>query len=897
MQYVTRKDDISVLSMSVRLSNCLRRTGIHTIGAMLDYPEDHEWLSINNMGAKTLDEVTGIIRQLLNRQGDYILVEEGESVPVIAPEPEQQMIDADISLSATELPARALNVLIPEGITKMSQLVQMPDRKITSIQGIGDRTCRDIFDTAARAVDKALTAYRASIEFVHQEQQLPLSITNDLVTLLHGNSRCCLREVMYVKKTYPEAVGESFFYRLYETPYVQGLLKDTVISILEANEEGISRKQLSDRLPAHLGNTTIIEELLIGLEGADMAVCGEIMLKRKYPSIMRYARRLEDERHKTILLGRLTGRTLEDIGQELGLTRERVRQLLNKQLVKIRQQKLRFHEDRYWPVFSKYEFSLDEFQMAFDEAESTYNYLELAYESTAKKPLEEILNDDTISPIIRKQCERVIYRDYVTVDGVRVKRDRPSLCHYFVRTYCTEITAYDDFMLVYHEWLEELGLHENESLVIEARTYENKLNGADYVLWNQWRRFRYYNIASRDYDLLLTTLYIEQYADTEISTLKLFREYPELMEEYDIRDEYELHNLLKKIWPSGKATVDFRKMPTIEIGTVNRNNQVLELLLQYAPISIDDLAQRYEETYGVKANTVKGTYLRDFDEYYFEGMYSIDANNLPYEQFTHMQSVLTKDYYTIAKVKQLYLQEFPEADSSQINPYTLKTLGFHVYSGYAGYVIKNTFASAIEYFKHLLTHDDIVDAREFEKSIFYCGIYSGELGRLRNNREIVEFAPYKYINMRRLNQFGVTQNVLQEYCSAVCAFVEQGEIFSITALREDGFSHPLDDLGFEEWFYGSILLEDREHFSYQKIGGSRLLMRGKESHLLDILLTRIVGQNGKMDYYELCEMLEEHYGLRIPRDKIMTSINDAGLYYDRIMEAVYIDYETYFEEV
>lgn len=33
----------------------------------------------------------------------------------------------------------------------------------------------------------------------------------------------------------------------------------------------------------------------------------------------------------------------------------------------------------------------------------------------------------------------------------------------------------------------------------------------------------------------------------EITSLKLFRDYPDLMREYDIRDEYELHNLLKKL--------------------------------------------------------------------------------------------------------------------------------------------------------------------------------------------------------------------------------------------------------------------------------------------------------------------------------------------------------------
>ena len=85
----------------------------------------------------------------------------------------------------------------------------------------------------------------------------------------------------------------------------------------------------------------------------------------------------------------------------------------------------------------------------------------------------------------------------------------------------------------------------------------------------------------------------------EFSSLKLFRDNPDLMEEYDIRDEYELHNLLKKIWPeTSELKIQFKKMPTIVIGEPDRDQQVLGLLMQYAPISNVELAKKYEEQYG-----------------------------------------------------------------------------------------------------------------------------------------------------------------------------------------------------------------------------------------------------------------------------------------------------------
>lgn len=56
MNYLIRSDDISVLPLSVRSINCMRRNGIHTLGAMLDYPKD-QWIEIRNMGSKSVEEI------------------------------------------------------------------------------------------------------------------------------------------------------------------------------------------------------------------------------------------------------------------------------------------------------------------------------------------------------------------------------------------------------------------------------------------------------------------------------------------------------------------------------------------------------------------------------------------------------------------------------------------------------------------------------------------------------------------------------------------------------------------------------------------------------------------------------------------------------------------------
>ena len=63
------------------------------------------------------------------------------------------------------------------------------------------------------------------------------------------------------------------------------------------------------------------------------------------------------------------------------------------------------------------------------------------------------------------------------------------------------------------------------------------------------------------------------------------------------------------------------------------------------------------------------------------------------------------------------------------------------------------------------------------------------------------------------------------------------------------------------------------------------------------MLVWLLEQRQKIDLYDLIDLLEDHYGISLPKEKLMEIISGTTLYYDTIMEAVYIDYDTYFEEI
>ena len=75
---------------------------------------------------------------------------------------------------------------------------------------------------------------------------------------------------------------------------------------------------------------------------------------------------------------------------------------------------------------------------------------------------------------------------------------------------------------------------------------EDRISKNPNVLWPYKRRMRYYDVDAYDFGIFFRQLKLDRFVDIEISTRKLMLEFPDLMEKYDIRNEYELHNLMKK---------------------------------------------------------------------------------------------------------------------------------------------------------------------------------------------------------------------------------------------------------------------------------------------------------------------------------------------------------------
>lgn len=906
MKYFTLLDPIEQLDLSARAYNALRRAGINDVGDLLDLSKEY-FASLKNIGAKTVTEITEVIEQIeiiefdpLNCNADQKL----EDAVIARFIGKDGQLYRDFPIEDIELSRRAFNCLKGAGIDYISILLDKTETDLFAIPNMGAKSVKEIIEAinqlVLQPVSPAGSIHNNNSDFETDEfcrcivQEIVKTIGihagqlyKDILPLVE-NCNCKVTPAVSVMGIDDELLISKF----YELPLLRRAIKETLLKQLESNPYGLDKINLIRFLPSFLQNEVFMNSLISELiQDGNLLCLRDQIYKRKYPTALEYAASLPKPQNYAVLTGRLSGQTLDEIGKELNLTRERVRQIESKCINKAPA----LSEDLYALVFQKYCIAKDDFILGFKESEITYNYLSIAYKK-GECSLDALTTDSDFPDGFRKAAERIIYKNYVFLGGERVLCSRAELSEYILRTAGVEGLTFEEFSQLYQMLLEDLNLQDNPKFSVMDRGYSNKLAASDHVLWKYGQKLRYYNIDAYDYTDLLNGLHLSDYKDVELSTRKFFQEYPELMGDYDIQDEYELHNLLKKICTNGDYPhVHFNRMPNMEFGAADRDTQVMDLLLALAPITNTNFAAAYEHEYGVLSQTVLANYMKNFDHFFYAGVYKIDAPMLSDIMATKMKQLLPEEFYLLSDIRKLYVREFPQGDPKLLNPYTIKALGFRVYSNYA---IKEQYPSAAEYFRAILTTEDMVDAQSFPNEILNTIAYTSEVYKLKAAYEILEYAPLKYVHFRRLNRAGVEKESLMDYCHKAY-HADDSQYFTVYSLQKKGFTHALDELGFGEWFYTSLLSEDKKHFSYRRMGKNKLFRRGgKDVSLIDFLEWILYSSESlSLDVYELTEKLSNDYNINLEWYKIVETIKGSAMYYDTITQKVYADYDVYFEEI
>lgn len=873
------------LKLNTRPYNSLRRGHMSTVAEALQlYPDGY--IDLPYAGAKSAAEIKEAIESFLSARMQEILqfrdtgavpaapyTETEETAEIILPAPTDDTATAALGLLSMEegrgmlaayfeqyacipvermgLSVRSTNALLRAGLNTLPEIARIYPEYGT-IRNMGAGSVKEVTDYVRSAVMEHSAAF---MEYATGRGTAPSAKAGDPLALLS--------KIIY------DGFGGAGFESLTQDEVSRFCFPDT------------PKEQIEAVLAA-----LVTEGKLLYEEGT---------YSRKYPTftdaLQASAKLTEDE--KNIVSRTLAGETLEAVGSTYGLTRERIRQKQARALEKLRTENMQntgadcFEEDRYRFLYTHYVTDREFWTDFMHVSAQTDRYLSFYYKKEkGALLLEEALQDEDIPVQLKRNIQAYLNRDSILLDGIPVEKTRGAVESYVLKTYARDEITFERFCDIYNRVLENSGIPAGDSIFYtpEMRTTRtNKLMTSHDCLWKQGARLRYYDIQAHDFSLLLEVLHLDTYRNTELSTQKFMEEYPELMKSYDIRDKNELHNILKVIVPEGSLNdISYPRQPTVRFGQFDRGAAFYDIMAELAPVSSKELAAAIHKQYGFDEATVMNP--RELSVYFHNGMYAVDFTRMPEERAKALREMLTEPFYYLEEIRAVYDTLFPDADPAEVNPHTLKQLGFSVFQGYA---VQN-YQTAYAYFKDILLREDRFSLTDLNRRYGNIQMYRQTVQEMMQSYDIIEYAHGECLSVRKLEKDGVTKEMLRTFCDTVAAYVQDGEFFTVCSLRNRGLLPDIPNCpAQEDAFYACLLFAD-SRFRKQSLFHTPVLVKHFSGCICteDVLGT-FLKREVPIKAGEFIRQCRAEYGINIPSvSEVKFIATTAGLKYDDLSGSI-----------
>ena len=588
--------------------------------------------------------------------------------------------------------------------------------------------------------------------------------------------------------------------------------------------------------------------------------------------------------YKKIFLEKLEGKTLESIGQERGVTRERIRQIIAKSLEKLPE----VFEDTYKDLFSEYNFDCNTFCEIFEVEKYVYYYLKEKY-TIGEKDKSELLDLDILNDIqkekLRKKCNLIVYNQeniIVTKNNIieailKSTNEQIEINHI--------LDLYNEFIAKYN--LEDVLSYLNKN---ETRNIERILSVSRKMICAFKRKYRYFDIdslSSTDITNLSNLLKVDSGA---YSTEVFFKDNPLLMKELDIRDEYELHNILKKLFSDNKK-LNFTRMPDILIDCNNKFDFIEEKIKELSPIGIDEFCQFIYENYGHKIDTFRALLTTYFNIYIDNNVLKVECPIFTDEQRMIMKDYLQSDIYSIKTLKQLLTDLFDVNDFSLINNKNLSKMGYKVRGNY---IMKSNIISIEDYLKNkVLASDYYVVESEYKK---IGSTFSNYIYRMMYDMILFKVDEDKYITIKKLNELGIEKQDIVEFQNKILEIISDNQYFNLSYIKRNMNFNKLKKEELTDTFYEMIvfIIPSIKTFT---IDGNRMFIKSEIVPTRESFISSIIEEKQKITIEELRCYLNNKYNINIIPYVIRQYINRKRFYYQEGTDCIYLNKEMYDNEV
>lgn len=260
-------------------------------------------------------------------------------------------------------------------------------------------------------------------------------------------------------------------------------------------------------------------------------------------------------------------------------------------------------------------------------------------------------------------------------------------------------------------------------------------------------------------------------------------------------------------------------------------------------------------------------------------------------QAATIQSDLNEDGYPIDDFIDIIRRTIPSYDKRRLTAADAELLGYRVDDQLA---IRLRHPSSTAYLEQLIFSSDYV--RTEQHRVLRTDMAGRLLKNLERNARLILLDKGFYITDRCLSRAGVSEKDIADYRESVESYVTEGEFFTLVSLRKDGFTHPLEEIGFEDLFYESILLRIGVLKSL-RIGNSNVFIKTLKKPHPDSFMEWLMGEDDVLSMDELQSRASSLLAIFMAEDDLITMVNRSNHHYSKEFEKVYSSHDAYLDSI
>lgn len=169
-----------------------------------------------------------------------------------------------------------------------------------------------------------------------------------------------------------------------------------------------------------------------------------------------------------------------------------------------------------------------------------------------------------------------------------------------------------------------------------------------------------------------------------------------------------------------------------------------------------------------------------------------------YEQ---MKENLTNEIYTVDQFIRIFQKKIPDFTQFDVIATYLECIGFSLMPPF---ILSKKYNSLDDYFdKQILASKYFILPKDNE--VWRSAYSQRKLKNMENNYSIFKIEEQLYLTKTALENASIDLSTVISYREAVENYVPLNQYFTLNSLKSSGFYHPIEDFGFDQVFYVSLL--------------------------------------------------------------------------------------------